>query len=198
VTRLNGARGLLDDYVQLGLPVALTNDPLLYAGVLGPAHLLDNSGTDNEITTYFQNAYSNPPATDPAGPNGALETTMKQEVAALASRLRADIASGSGATGKRSATARQAAIVRCKGAGTVRTTKHLRRSTVVAARNFSLGPGQKLTITLSPNATARKLLSSYAKLRVTLTLTLLNEAKVATVRRINLTLVGPKPSRRHG
>jgi hypothetical protein len=91
-TRLNGARSLLDDYIELGLPNSLSEDPTLRSLVYGPDHLLDNNPTDNEIYNDYQSWIASPPATDPAAPGGALEQTMKSDASALAGQLTTDIA----------------------------------------------------------------------------------------------------------
>ena len=70
VTALNGARALVDDYTALALPVALASDPTLRSVVYGPNDLLDDSSPGDQLQAFFQNAYNNPPATDPAAPGG--------------------------------------------------------------------------------------------------------------------------------
>jgi hypothetical protein len=92
VQALNGGRALVDDYVALGLPISLATDPALRGDVYGPGHLLDSSSPDSELRTLYQNAYNNPPASDPATPGGTLETEMKQEATALAAASKADLA----------------------------------------------------------------------------------------------------------
>jgi len=110
VNRLNGARALIDDYVQLGMPTSLETDPLLRALVFGfgagPQHLLDNSG-DQLLYNYFQGLIANPPAADPAT-SGALEGMMTSGVQQLADRIELDLSSSGGGGGGGGGAAREA------------------------------------------------------------------------------------------
>jgi hypothetical protein len=91
--RLAGARTLLDDYVDLALPRAVSTDAQLRSLLSGPGHLLDNTPPDSEVWRYFHREAEATgqelPEADPAGPDGLIEADMVTEGAdALAVRLR--------------------------------------------------------------------------------------------------------------
>lgn len=100
---LAGARSLLDDYIQLGVPVSLADDPELGDLVYGPSHLLDDSPGNYEIFRYLQAEIEEaeqhaeerfePPPLNPLGAGGALEQRMRSGAEALDTRLKPDIAS---------------------------------------------------------------------------------------------------------
>ena len=106
--RLNGARALLDDYIELGLPASFGEDSALATLVLGPGHLLDDSPGEYELYNYFSNEVEREEETeaakgleeigvglpfgDPAGHEGVLEKRMKTEAEALATQTQTDIA----------------------------------------------------------------------------------------------------------
>jgi hypothetical protein len=101
--RLNGARALLDDYIELGLPDSMSSDPELSRLVLGGAecpvtgvegatsaacHLPDSSPGDYELYNFFR-SYAG--KTNPAAKGGPLEAMIKQRTGELAAQLQEDI-----------------------------------------------------------------------------------------------------------
>jgi hypothetical protein len=97
--KLDGARALIGDYLQLGLPSSLGQDPVLRALIDGPAHLLDDNpldygtygSSDNDVYNYFQRAIAHPPTSDPAAPGGGLEATIKQDSSELSGAIAKDV-----------------------------------------------------------------------------------------------------------
>jgi hypothetical protein len=112
-TRVNGARALVDDYVELALPRKMEEDAKLRAFVLGSEHLPDNSPEDFKIYARFKEATEQAqtelkeaaehkplkPKPNPIGPGGPLEEEMRGNTEKLAERFAKDLAaSGGGGT----------------------------------------------------------------------------------------------------
>lgn len=87
-TRLDGARALVDDLIELGMPDSMGEDPQLRSLVLGPSHLPDNSPSDFELYELLQSYHG---STNPAAPGGALETLLKQRTQELDNQLHKDL-----------------------------------------------------------------------------------------------------------
>jgi hypothetical protein len=98
--RLNGARALVDDYIELALPGPSSSDTVLRNILYGSQHLLDNNPADNEIYDLFltpdQTTAPYPTFFDsnPLIPNGPLDLRMRTGVAELAHHLLLFIANG--------------------------------------------------------------------------------------------------------
>ena len=98
----DGARSLLDDYIQLGLPVSLASDPTLGKLAFGPEHLLDDSPGSYEIFKFFNGEVQEDERevgedrtgalTNPAGHDGVLEIRMLSRAEYIAAKLKEDIA----------------------------------------------------------------------------------------------------------
>ena len=71
------------------------------------------------------------------------------------------------------------------------STKRKSRAIIVATKTEMIRPGKKVTVTVKLNATGRKLLARFAKLPVTLTITLLQNGKHLAIANTKLT-VKPK------
>jgi YVTN family beta-propeller protein len=103
VAGLNGARSLLDDYVELGLPYSVAQDPELERFLDGSGHLLDDAPGSFEIFNYFHREVAEEEAaaekaegpgvkvTNPVSAGGALEARMNSGVEAFATQLHDDI-----------------------------------------------------------------------------------------------------------
>ncbi len=87
-TRLDGARALVDDLIELGMPDSMGEDPQLRSLVLGPSHLPDNSPSDFELYELLQSYHG---STNPAAPGGAIEALVKQRTQELDSQLHGDL-----------------------------------------------------------------------------------------------------------
>lgn len=105
--RLDGARALVDDYIELAMPGSMTSDPLLRALVLGgpksgveseeelkapdesPRHLLDSSANDFEIYDYLQESHTGNPA-------HVLEENVTRRVEEIAAEVKKDLAAPGG------------------------------------------------------------------------------------------------------
>jgi hypothetical protein len=104
---LDGARALLDDYIQLGAPVSLAGDPALGKLVYGPQHLLDDSPGAYELFSYFNGEAQRaerqaeekhqPLPANPFASGGALEARMDSGAQALAGQLKSDLSEMTGA-----------------------------------------------------------------------------------------------------